>query len=111
MIVMRFQDTRLAQASYPIGCGRSGTALVIAPMRGIEQLRAHGGGVALHITQVTETHIHADFVSRARARGAECSTLELVISSQLVGHHCHRTPCRWSHGRPDDQPMRSACPD
>lgn len=66
MIVRRFYDTRLAQTSYLIGCGRTGSAVVIDPNRDIDQYihAAEAAGVA--VTHVTETHIHADFVSGAR---------------------------------------------
>ena len=66
MIVRRFYDTKLAQASYLIGCGRTGSAVVIDPNRDLDQYvrAAREEGVA--ITHVTETHIHADFVSGAR---------------------------------------------
>jgi hydroxyacylglutathione hydrolase len=66
MIVRRFYDTKLAQTSYLIGCGRTGSALAIDPNRDGDQYvrAAQEEGVA--ITHVTETHIHADFVSGAR---------------------------------------------
>lgn len=66
MIVKRFFDVKLAQASYLIGCGQSGTAIVIDPIRDVEQYIAAAGVDHLRITHVTETHIHADFVSGAR---------------------------------------------
>jgi hydroxyacylglutathione hydrolase len=35
MIVKRFYDQKLAQASYLIGCGRNGSAIVIDPNNSI----------------------------------------------------------------------------
>jgi hydroxyacylglutathione hydrolase len=66
MIVKRFYDQKLAQASYLIGCGRNGSALVIDPNRDIDQYLRAAAAEGVQITHVTETHIHADFVSGAR---------------------------------------------
>ncbi len=70
MILERFYDDKLAQASYMIGCGRSGEALLIDPNRDIEQYIERADGSGLKITAVTETHIHADFVSGSRELAA-----------------------------------------
>jgi hydroxyacylglutathione hydrolase len=66
MIVKRFYDDKLAQTSYLIGCGRTGNALVIDANRDVGQYvrMAEAEGVA--VTHVTETHIHADYVSGSR---------------------------------------------
>jgi hydroxyacylglutathione hydrolase len=66
MIVRRFFDPKLAQTSYLIGCGRTGSALVIDPNRDIDQYLRAAEAEGVQITHVTETHIHADFVSGAR---------------------------------------------
>ncbi len=66
MIVKRFYDTNLAQTSYLIGCGLTGAAVVIDPNRDIEQYVRVAEAERVTITHVTETHIHADFVSGAR---------------------------------------------
>ena len=66
MIVKRFYDTGLAQTSYLIGCGRTGSAIVIDPNRDIEQYLRMAEAEGVQVTDVTETHIHADFVSGAR---------------------------------------------
>ena len=58
--------TGLAQASYLIGCERTGEALVIDPNRDVEQYLEAAAEYRLRITHVTETHIHADFVSGSR---------------------------------------------
>ena len=66
MFFRELYDQSLAQASYIIGCQATGEAIVIDPLRDpapyLEVARAEG----LRITHVTETHIHADFVSGAR---------------------------------------------
>ncbi|HEX5972938.1 MAG TPA: rhodanese-like domain-containing protein [Gemmatimonadaceae bacterium] len=66
MYFQRFFDTPLAQASYLIGCQRTGEAVVIDPNRDIGQYLAAAEAQELRITHVSETHIHADFVSGAR---------------------------------------------
>ncbi|HVZ47280.1 MAG TPA: MBL fold metallo-hydrolase, partial [Gemmatimonadaceae bacterium] len=66
MIVKRFFDPKLAQASYLIGCGRAGVALVIDPNRDIGQYVDMAAAEGVRIAHVTETHIHADFLSGAR---------------------------------------------
>ncbi|MGH7702506.1 MAG: MBL fold metallo-hydrolase [Gemmatimonadales bacterium] len=66
MILTRFYDEKLAQASYLVGCGRTGEALVVDPTRQVEQYIGRADQDGLKITAVTETHIHADFVSGAR---------------------------------------------
>lgn len=66
MFFRALYDQALAQASYVIGCQATGEAIVIDPLRDpapyLDVARAEG----LRITHVTETHIHADFVSGAR---------------------------------------------
>lgn len=80
MIFLRLYDESLAQASYLIGCAATGEAVVIDPNRLVEQYleaaRAHG----LTITAVTETHIHADFVSGSREL-AQRAGAELHLSA------------------------------
>jgi hydroxyacylglutathione hydrolase len=66
MLVRRFYDDRLAQASYLIGCQRTGEAIVIDPPRDIAPILDAARAEGVRITRVTETHIHADFVSGAR---------------------------------------------
>lgn len=66
MLVRRFYDDRLAQASYLIACQRTGEAIVIDPARDIAPYLDAARDEGVRITRVTETHIHADFVSGAR---------------------------------------------
>ena len=66
MLLRRFYEPKLAQASYLVGCTTSGEALVVDPYRDIDPYLQAAGAEGLRITDVTETHIHADFVSGAR---------------------------------------------
>lgn len=81
MIVKRFYDTKLAQTSYLIGCGRMGSAIVIDPNRDVEQYVRMADAEGVKITHVTETHIHADFVSGAREL-AERTGATLYLSDE-----------------------------
>lgn len=66
MILGRFYDEKLAQASYLVGCAATGEALIVDPNRDVEQYIEAARAEKLRITHVTETHIHADFASGAR---------------------------------------------
>src|SRR4051812_30775973 len=66
MLLKRFYDEGLAQASYLVGAEQTGEALVIDPLRDLELYLAAAADEELRITHVTETHIHADFLSGAR---------------------------------------------
>ncbi|HEU4829526.1 MAG TPA: MBL fold metallo-hydrolase [Gemmatimonadales bacterium] len=81
MLLKRFYDTKLAQASYLVGCAATGEALVIDPNRDAEQYVAAAAGERLRITRVTETHVHADFVSGSRELAARTGA-QLLLSAE-----------------------------
>ncbi|GLV54033.1 MBL fold hydrolase [Dictyobacter sp. S3.2.2.5] len=66
MLLHSFYHEPLAQASYLVGCQAIGEALVIDPNRSLDQYIEFAQAKGLRITAVTETHIHADFVSGSR---------------------------------------------
>ncbi|MGH7664625.1 MAG: MBL fold metallo-hydrolase [Gemmatimonadaceae bacterium] len=66
MILERLYRPDLAQASYLIACQRSREAIVIDPNRDIERYLDAARATGASITQVAETHVHADFVSGSR---------------------------------------------
>ena len=70
MLLKRFYDEKLAQASYLLGCPATGEALVIDANRDVEQYVRAAATEGLRISHVTETHIHADFVSGSRELAA-----------------------------------------
>jgi hydroxyacylglutathione hydrolase len=70
MIFQRFFEPKLAQASYLIGCTSTREALVVDPNRAIERYLRAAEDEGLRIRHITETHIHADFVSGARELAA-----------------------------------------
>lgn len=70
MFFKQFYDTDLAQGSYMIGCQATGEAAVIDPRRDIEVYLAEAAAKGLRITAVSETHIHADYLSGSRELAA-----------------------------------------
>lgn len=70
MIIRNFYDDKLAQASYLVGCAATGEAIVIDPLRDIQQYLDMAAAQSLQITAVTETHIHADYLSGTRELSA-----------------------------------------
>jgi hydroxyacylglutathione hydrolase len=70
MILRRFYDDKLAHASWMVGCAATGQALVVDPNRDVAPYVEAAQREGLRITHVTETHIHADFVSGTRELAA-----------------------------------------
>jgi hydroxyacylglutathione hydrolase len=66
MYFQRVYDEDLAQASYLIGCQQTGDAIVVDGRRDTEVYRELADANGLRITTVTETHIHADYLSGTR---------------------------------------------
>lgn len=66
MLLRYFYDEKLAQASYMVGCQKTGEAIVIDPARNIEPYLKEAEKEGLRISATAETHIHADFVSGTR---------------------------------------------
>lgn len=89
MLLERYYDESLAQAGYLIGCERSGDAIVIDAGRDTERYLRGASAHRMRIRYVTETHVHADFLSGSRdlARAARAT---LVLSD-------HGAP-DWTYG-------------
>ena len=66
MLLRYFYDQKLAQASYMVGCVTAGEALIVDPGRNVDIYLRAAEAEGMRITGVTETHIHADFVSGSR---------------------------------------------
>ena len=66
MLLRYFYDENLAQASYFVGCQETAEAIVVDPARNIEPYLEMALAEDMRIVAVTETHIHADFVSGSR---------------------------------------------
>ena len=81
MILRRLYDDELAQASYLLGCEAMRQAIVVDPNLNIQQYLDAAADEGLTIACVTETHIHADFVSGARALAAATGA-KLLLSAE-----------------------------
>ena len=81
MLLKRFYEDGLAQASYLLGSERTGEAVIIDPNRDVEPYIAAAAEAELRITHVTETHIHADYVSGAREL-VRCTGARLLLSAE-----------------------------
>ena len=78
MILRYFYDDKLAQASYMVGCAKTGEALMIDPMRDIRPYLDAAQKEGLRVTHVAETHIHADYVSGGRELAAATGAMLYV---------------------------------
>ncbi|MDO8666097.1 MAG: MBL fold metallo-hydrolase, partial [Gemmatimonadales bacterium] len=81
MLLKRFYDTKLAQASYLVGCQRTGEALVMDANRDSAQYLEAARAEGLRVTHVTETHIHADYLSGSREL-AQRAGAKLLLSGE-----------------------------
>jgi len=66
MFLRMIYDENLAAATYLIGCQRTGEAIVVDPERDVDRYIDLAKREGLRIVAVTETHIHADFLSGSR---------------------------------------------
>lgn len=81
MFFQHIYDKSLAQASYFIGCQAEGVAIVIDAKRDVDTYLQIAKENNLKITHVTETHIHADFLSGSRELAA-LTGAELYLSDE-----------------------------
>ncbi len=81
MIFRRFYDDALAQASYMIGCEEFSEAIVIDPSMDLSTYVTAAAAEGVRIVAVTETHIHADFASGARALAKRVGA-DLYVSAE-----------------------------
>ena len=66
MLLRRFYEDKLAQASYIVGCQATGDALVVDPHRDTDVYLRAAEEEGVRIRWVAETHIHADYLSGSR---------------------------------------------
>ncbi|PYI69805.1 MBL fold metallo-hydrolase [Arthrobacter livingstonensis] len=78
MLIERIYDEDLAQASYFIGCQAKGEAIVVDPRRDIAVYQSLAAANGMKIVAVTETHIHADFLSGTRELAAATGAVAYV---------------------------------
>ena len=70
MFIRRFFEPKLAQTSYMIGCPGARECIVIDPNRDAEQYLKAAEAEGVRIAHITETHIHADYLSGSRELAA-----------------------------------------
>lgn len=100
MLLRRLYHDRLAQAGYLVACQATKEAIVVDPLRDpapyLEAARQEG----VTITAVTETHVHADFLSGAPALAAAAGAT-LMLSGEGEGPASYRRSsfpdARWLH--------------
>ncbi len=80
MLFRRFYEDSLAQSSYLIGCQATGEAVVIDAHRDADLYLRAAAAEGVRITHVTETHIHADYLSGTREL-ADRTAAELLLSA------------------------------
>ena len=81
MFFQHVYDKSLAQASYFIGCQKKGIAIVIDAKRDVDTYLEIAKQNNMKITHVTETHIHADFLSGTRELAA-ITGAEMYLSEE-----------------------------
>ena len=81
MYFERIYEKGLAQASYFIGCQATKEAIVIDPKRDIDTYLEIAERENLRITHITETHIHADFLSGSLEL-ADATDAKIYLSSE-----------------------------
>jgi hydroxyacylglutathione hydrolase len=84
MILERFEDTGLSQYSYAVGCAAAGRVAVVDPRRDVDAYLDWAAARDLAISDVLETHVHADFASGAREL-AERAGARLLLSAYDAG--------------------------
>lgn len=78
MLLERIYDEDLAHASYLIGCQAKGEAVVVDPRRDITVYLDIAMKNNMRITAVTETHIHADYLSGTRELAAATGAIVYI---------------------------------
>lgn len=81
MILRRFYEPQLAQMSYLIGCSATRSAIVVDPIRDADMYVDAAAAANLTITHVTETHIHADYISGTRELVARTGA-QMLLSNE-----------------------------
>lgn len=81
MLLERIYDEDLAQASYFIGCQARGEAIVVDARRDIEVYLVLAAKHGMTVTAVTETHIHADYLSGTRELAARTGA-QIYVSDE-----------------------------
>lgn len=87
MFFKSFFDPQLAQFCYMVGCQKTGEAILIDPLRRLDDYIKAAEEEGLIITAATETHIHADYASGLRETGRRLGATLYV--SDMGGEDWH----------------------
>lgn len=91
MYLKHFYDPDLAQGSYMIGCQATGEAVVVDARRDTAVYLEEASRQGLRVVAVTETHIHADYLSGSRELAAATGA-RLLLSAEGGPDWLYRFP-------------------
>lgn len=97
MLLKHIYDEDLAQASYVIGCQAKGEAIVVDPRRDVAVYQDIAKKNNMQIVAVTETHIHADYLSGTR---------ELAAATRATIYVSDEGGPDWTYGPAFDEAVR-----
>lgn len=81
MLLNRVYEDGLAQAAYLVACDHTSLAMVVDPNRDVDRYLEEAARAHVRIAAVTETHIHADFVSGSRELARRAGA-QLLLSGE-----------------------------
>ncbi len=81
MLLTRIYEDGIAQAAYLVACDHTSLAMVVDPNRDVDRYLEEAARAHVRIAVVTETHIHADFVSGSRELARRAGA-QLLLSGE-----------------------------
>lgn len=105
MILHRIVQPALSQVGYLVGCRSTGEALAIDPTCDTAPFLAAAAALDLRVTAVAETHVHADFISGARALARQVGA-QLYLSGEGGDDWGYRYVLAKPSGPPNDSADR-----
>jgi hydroxyacylglutathione hydrolase len=85
-------DAGLAQYAYLIGCDATGKAILVDPERDIDRYLEIARREGVRVVAVTESHIHADFLSGARELATRDPAVRVLLSDEGDADWKYRWP-------------------
>ncbi len=82
LFIEQFVEERLGNSAYLVGSHASQRAVVIDPLRDVDQYRHAAERQGVQITHVLDTHLHNDFVSGARELAAQTGAI-IAVGAQF----------------------------
>ena len=81
MLLTRIYEDGLAQAAYLVACDQTSLGMIVDPNRDVDRYIEAAARAHVRIAFVTETHIHADFISGSREL-ARRTGAQLLLSGE-----------------------------